>query len=94
MITASNLEEPLQDATLRVRLLSSDGQVVKEQEISHLHLEGSGCVSQLGSLETRGLRPSLYCAELTLYSQQDVEVARSLELFYLEEQRAEEQPVK
>ena len=84
LIVASNLNESFRMPALHVRLLRFSNRVIFEQETKNLNVGGNACVTEIGNLNTHGLSPDLYRIELTLKDRQGVEIARTLELFYLE----------
>jgi hypothetical protein len=83
-VTVSNLGET-RNANVLVRFLDSDGDVVLEQKYTDLEIKGNVNVTPVSTLATTDLKPGLYQAELLLNNGQGDELARTLELFYLDE---------
>jgi hypothetical protein len=82
--TASNLGGPLPGASLAVRLRDGAGRAVRELTFPGLEVAGGVAVSRLADLDLAGLPPDLYALELRLLDSGGSEIARSLELFYLD----------
>lgn len=85
VITASNVKAPCKNTTLHFLLKDSHGIVVYDHRFERLDIEGNIQVTQLGEIPTNGMATELYQAEMILYDEKGIELARTLELFYIEE---------
>ena len=83
-ISASNIKEAKENTSLFVRLVDSSQAVVCERQFDHLDIDGDAHLTILGRIDTDRLNPGLYQAEMHLLDEQNTELARTLELFYLE----------
>jgi hypothetical protein len=84
-ITASNFGDLIEHAALQVSVKEEAGKLAKRQSFSGLSIEGNGEVTLLGELPVSELSGGLYSIEYVLQNQDQVEIARRLELFYLSE---------
>jgi hypothetical protein len=83
-ITASNMGVAQTGCSLLTRLVDSGNQVASEQKVNDLDIEGNVQVTQLGKLETTELKPALYQLELILLDSMGAELARTVDVFFLE----------
>jgi hypothetical protein len=83
-ISASNIKETKENTSLFVRLVDSSQAVVCDRQFDHLDIDGDAHLTILGRLDTDRLNPGLYQAEMHLLDEQNTELARTVELFYLE----------
>jgi len=82
VITASNNGLTLKDASLRIKVTNGDGKVMDEKTIDHLTL-GVG-LSHIANYALSKLSSDLYAVEYYLQDQNDKEIGRSLDMFYVE----------
>jgi hypothetical protein len=83
-IKASNLGETLANCSLRFRLVNGDGRAVIEGRQDGLAVTGNVSVTRLFCVDTSSFLPSLYRLETFLLDGAGQELARTLEMFYLQ----------
>jgi hypothetical protein len=83
-IKASNLGVTKTGCTLRLRLMDADGQTVAERHQDGLTVTGSVAVTSLNHLDLSPFPPSLYRLEMFLLDSNGNELARTMEIFYLQ----------
>jgi hypothetical protein len=84
-ITVSNYAQALVGACLEVRILDGNNRVLKEQVFSGLAIAGGVALTTVGHMKLDGLAPGLYSIEYYLRSDVEDQVAKTVELFFLEE---------
>ena len=84
-ITVSNYGETLVGTSLKVRILDRDNRVVKEQVFPGIEIAGGVELTTVGHMVVEGLAPGLFSIEFYLHSKAEEPVAKTVELFFLEE---------
>ncbi len=83
-ITVSNFEGTLENALLRVYIKDSNSEVVKAIDFEAISVHGSVSVSKIGQMGIEGVTPGLYSIEYQLSDENGEEVAKMIELFFVE----------
>jgi hypothetical protein len=82
-IRGSNFGESVEQARLAVSVKDEEDRMVDEVSFADLRIEGNGAVTVLGELAVKDLLPGLYSIEHVLHDENQAEIARSLEMFFL-----------
>jgi hypothetical protein len=82
-IRGSNFGESVERARLAVSVKDEEDRMVDEVSFTDLSIEGNGAVTVLGELAVKDLLPGLYSIEHVLHDENQSEIARSLEMFFL-----------
>ncbi|MCC6958094.1 MAG: hypothetical protein IT316_14935 [Anaerolineales bacterium] len=89
-ITVSVWGEAIQKATLRGSVRINGGPPLREYQVDKLALPGGAAYAQIAEWSTAGLPEGLLSLEMILYDEDESEINRTLELFYLTAEEAPE----
>jgi hypothetical protein len=83
-VTVSNYAEALDDASLQVRVRDRSGHALKEQTFIGLAVPGDVALSTVAHMAMAGMEPGLYSIEYYLHTKAGNQVAKTVELFFVE----------
>jgi hypothetical protein len=83
-ITVSNFESTIENALLSVCIRNSKGELVGAKNFESVTINGTVRVSKIGQMVIEGFTPGLYSIEYYLKERNGEEIAKMIELFFVE----------
>ena len=82
-IMLSNFENPVPDTELRVYIRDIDSEIIMHREFPIIMIKGNVRVTSACTLDLKGIAKGLYSIEYFLFNENEMELAKNIELFYI-----------